>query len=130
MYIGNVLLLVLNLPLISLWVKILKVPYGLLFPMILFFLCIIGAYTVNNSTTDVGIMLLFGVVGYLMKKFDYEPAPMILAFVLSPILERSLREIALDVERELYYFRKAADLVGLPGPGRRSFVFGIPADDS
>jgi putative tricarboxylic transport membrane protein len=91
MYIGNVMLLVLNLPLIGLWVKILKVPYGLLFPMILFF-CIIGAYTVNNSTTDVGIMLLFGVVGYLMKKFNYEPAPMILAFVLTPILERSLRQ--------------------------------------
>ena len=91
MYIGNVLLLVLNLPLIGLWVKILKVPYGLLFPMILFF-CIIGAYTVNNSTTDVGIMLLFGIVGYLMKKFNYEPAPMILAFVLTPILERSLRQ--------------------------------------
>jgi putative tricarboxylic transport membrane protein len=91
MYIGNVLLLVLNLPLIGLWVKILKVPYGLLFPMILFF-CLIGAYTVNNSTTDVAIMFLFGVVGYLMKKFDYEPAPMILAFVLSPIMERALRQ--------------------------------------
>ncbi len=91
MYIGNVLLLVLNLPLIGLWVKILKVPYSLLFPMILFF-CLIGAYSVNNSAMDVGIMLLFGIVGYLMKKFDYEPAPMILAFVLSPILESSLRQ--------------------------------------
>jgi len=91
MYIGNVMLLILNLPLIGLWVKILKIPYGLLFPMILFF-CIIGAYTVNNSTMDVAIMLLFGVVGYLMKKLNYEPAPMILAFVLSPILERSLRQ--------------------------------------
>jgi putative tricarboxylic transport membrane protein len=94
MYIGNVMLLVLNLPLIGLWVKILKVPYGLLFPMILFF-CIIGAYTVNNSVMDVAIMLIFGVVGYLMKKLDYEPAPMILAFVLSPILERSLRQALL-----------------------------------
>ncbi|MCX5819820.1 MAG: tripartite tricarboxylate transporter permease [Deltaproteobacteria bacterium] len=91
MYIGNVMLLVLNLPLIGLWVKVLKVPYNLLFPMILFF-CMIGSYTVNNSTTDVGIMLLFGVVGYFMRKFGYEPAPMILAFVLSPILERSLRQ--------------------------------------
>jgi putative tricarboxylic transport membrane protein len=91
MYIGNVLLLVLNLPLIGLWVKVLNVPYNLLFPMILFF-CLIGSYTVNNSTTDVGIMLLFGVVGYFMRKFGYEPAPMILAFVLSPILERSLRQ--------------------------------------
>lgn len=91
MYIGNVLLLVLNLPLIGFWVKILKVPYGLLFPMILFF-CLIGAYSVNNSTMDAGLMLAFGVLGYLMKKFDYEPAPMILAFVLSPILESSLRQ--------------------------------------
>ena len=91
MYIGNVLLLVLNLPLIGLWVKVLKIPYSLLFPMILFF-CLIGAYTVNNSTTDVALMLAFGVVGYLMKKFGYEPAPMILAFVLSPILESSLRQ--------------------------------------
>ncbi|MCE5265590.1 MAG: tripartite tricarboxylate transporter permease [Deltaproteobacteria bacterium] len=91
MYIGNVMLLVLNLPLIGLWVKILKIPYGLLFPMILF-VCLIGAYSVNNSTTDAAIMLLFGVVGYLMRKFGYEPAPMILAFVLSPILERSLRQ--------------------------------------
>ena len=91
MYIGNVLLLVLNLPLIGLWVKILRVPYGLLFPMILL-LCLIGAYTVNNSTTDVTIMLVSGVIGYLMKKFDYEPAPLILAFVLSPILESSLRQ--------------------------------------
>jgi putative tricarboxylic transport membrane protein len=91
MYIGNVLLLVLNLPLIGLWVKVLNIPYGLLFPVILLF-CIIGAYTVNNSSMDVMIMLLFGVVGYLMKKFNYEPAPMILAFVLSPIMERTLRQ--------------------------------------
>jgi putative tricarboxylic transport membrane protein len=87
MYIGNVLLLVLNLPLIGLWVKVLKIPYGFLFPMILFF-CLIGAYSVNSSTIDVALMLAFGVVGYLMNKFGYEPAPMILAYVLT--LQRHL----------------------------------------
>jgi putative tricarboxylic transport membrane protein len=91
MYVGNVMLLVLNLPLIGLWVKILKIPYGILFPLILFF-CLIGAYAVNNSTVDIAIMLFFGIVGYVMRKFEYEPAPLILAFILSPILEQALRQ--------------------------------------
>ena len=87
MYVGNVMLLVLNLPLIGLWVKVLRIPYSILFPLILLF-CLIGAYAVNNSTVDVAIMLFFGVVGYLMRKFEYEPAPFIMAFVLSPIWRR------------------------------------------
>lgn len=90
MYVGNIMLLILNLPLIGLWVQVLKVPYKILFPLILLF-CIIGAYSINNSTFDIGIMLVFGVLGYLMRKYKYEPAPMILAFVLGPILEKSLR---------------------------------------
>ena len=90
MYVGNAMLLVLNLPLIGLWVKVLRIPYSILFPLILLF-CLIGAYAVNNSTVDVAIMLFFGVVGYLMRKFEYEPAPFIMAFVLSPIMEQSLR---------------------------------------
>ena len=90
MYVGNVMLLVLNLPLIGLWVRVLRVPYSILFPLILLF-CLIGAYAVNNSTVDVAIMLFFGVVGYLMRKFEYEPAPFIMAFVLSPIMEMALR---------------------------------------
>lgn len=113
MYIGNVLLLVLNLPLIGLWVKVLKVPYGILFPIILFF-CIIGAYAINGSTTDLAIMLTFGVVGYLMKKVDYEPAPMILAFVLSPILERSLRQSLLMSKGSFtIFFNSPISLVSL-----------------
>jgi len=91
MYAGNVLLLVLNLPLIGLWVRVLRVPYALLFPIILL-ICLIGSYVINNSTVDVAFLLLFGVVGYLMRKFDYEAAPMILAFVLSPLLENALRK--------------------------------------
>jgi putative tricarboxylic transport membrane protein len=90
MYIGNVMLLVLNLPLIGLWVRVLRVPYPILFPLILLF-SLIGAYAINNSTVDVGTMLFWGVLGYLMRKFEYEPAPFIMAFVLSPMLERSLR---------------------------------------
>jgi putative tricarboxylic transport membrane protein len=91
MYIGNVMLLVLNLPLIGLWVQVLKVPYKILFPLILLF-CIIGVYSINNTTFDIGVMLLFGIVGYLMRKFGYEGAPMVLAFVLGPMFETSLRQ--------------------------------------
>ncbi|MFZ5866164.1 MAG: tripartite tricarboxylate transporter permease [Thermodesulfobacteriota bacterium] len=91
MYIGNFVLLILNLPLIGLWVQVLKVPYKILFPSILLF-CLIGAYSVSNSVFDVYMMILFGVFGYLMKKFEFEGAPLILAFVLSPLLENNLRK--------------------------------------
>ena len=90
MYLGNVLLLVLNLPLIGLWIKILKVPYPILFPLILLF-CVIGAYSLNNSIPEVFIMVFFGLVGYLFRKFKYEGAPLILALVLGPIMENNLR---------------------------------------
>jgi len=91
MYLGNIMLLVLNLPLIGLWVQLLRVPYALLFPLILF-ICLIGAYVINNSVMDVALMFLFGVVGYFMRKFDYEPAPLVLAYVLAPLLENALRQ--------------------------------------
>jgi putative tricarboxylic transport membrane protein len=90
MYIGNIMLLVLNLPLIGLWVKLLRIPYALLAPLILVFV-IIGAYSVNNSIFDVGITIAFGFLGYLMRKFDFEPAPLVLAMILGPQLEASLR---------------------------------------
>ncbi len=90
MYIGNLMLLVLNLPLIGIWVKVLKIPYGILFPLIILF-CLVGAYTLNNSPVEIGVMVFFGLVGFLMKKFDYEPALLILALVMGPILEESLR---------------------------------------
>jgi putative tricarboxylic transport membrane protein len=91
MYLGNAMLLALNLPLIGMWVKILKVPYTILFPLILLF-CLIGVYSVNNSVMDIYLMILFGVIGYLMQKFGFEPAPLALAFVLSPMLETGLRQ--------------------------------------
>jgi putative tricarboxylic transport membrane protein len=91
MYIGNGMLLVLNLPLIGMWVKVLKVPYRILFPLILLF-CLIGVYSVSNAVFDIYIMVVFGIVGYLMKKFDYEGAPLVLAFVLGPLLENNLRK--------------------------------------
>ena len=91
MYIGNGMLLVLNLPLIPLWVMVLKVPYYLLYPMILLF-CLIGSYSIGNNTGDVIIMLIFGIVGYLMRKFRYDAAPLVLALVLGGELETSLRQ--------------------------------------
>jgi putative tricarboxylic transport membrane protein len=91
MYIGNVLLLVLNLPLVGIWVKVLKIPKKILFPLILLF-CLIGAYTVNGAIFDVYVMLLFGVVGYLSRKFGYDIAPFVLAYVLGRRLEQSLRQ--------------------------------------
>jgi putative tricarboxylic transport membrane protein len=91
MYLGNGLLLLLNLPLIGIWVRVLKIPYRILFPLILLF-CLIGAYSVKNTTFDLFLMIFFGAVGYLMRKFDYEAAPLILAFVLGPMLEQSLRQ--------------------------------------
>ena len=90
MYIGNAMLLLLNLPLIGIWVKLLKVPYPLLAPLILVFV-IIGAYSVNNSVFDVGVTIAFGFFGYLIRRFDFEPAPLVLAMILGPQLEASLR---------------------------------------
>jgi len=113
MYIGNVMLLILNLPLIGLWVKLLKVPYRILFPLILFF-CLIGAYSINNSTFDVLVMLIFGIIGYLFRKFQYEPAPLVLAFILGPMLENSLRQSLLISEGSLWiFFTRPISGVGL-----------------
>ena len=94
MYIGNAMLLVLNLPLISMWVKILKIPYPILFPLIILF-CLIGVYSLNNKTSEIGLMLLFGILGYLMKKFKFDGAPLILAMVLGPLMDKSLRQALL-----------------------------------
>jgi putative tricarboxylic transport membrane protein len=91
MYTGNMMLLILNLPLVAMWVKVLKVPYPLLFPFILLF-CLIGAYSIDNSITDIIVMNIFGVVGYFMRKFEYEGAPLILAFILGPLFENALRQ--------------------------------------
>ena len=91
MYVGNVMLLILNLPLIGLWVQILRVPYSMLFPGVLLF-GLIGVYMVNMSIAEVWIMIIFGLVGYVMKKTDYEFAPMVLALVIAPIFENAFRQ--------------------------------------
>lgn len=91
LYLGNALLLVLNLPLIGMWVKVLEIPYRILFPLILLF-CLIGAYSMNNVTFDLYVMLIFGLFGWVMRKFGYEGAPLVLAYVLGPMLENALRQ--------------------------------------
>jgi putative tricarboxylic transport membrane protein len=103
MYIGNGMLLLLNLPLIPMWVKVLKVPYYLLYPLILLF-CLIGAYSLQNSTGDVIIMIVFGVLGFLMKKFGYDGAPMILAMVLGQKLETAFRRSLIMSRGDLSIF--------------------------
>ena len=94
MWIGNMMLLVINLPLVGLWVQLLRVPYRLLFPAILIF-CYIGVYSLNNAPFDVVITAVFGLVGYVLIKLDFEPAPMLLGFVLGPLMEENLRRAML-----------------------------------
>ena len=103
MYVGNALLVILNLPLIGLWVKLLKVPYHLLFPLILIF-CLIGVYTLNNNTSEILIMLIFGIIGYLMRKFEYDGAPFLIAVVLGPMMENNLRQSLLISKGALTIF--------------------------
>ena len=97
MWIGNLLLLVLNLPLIGLWCYVLRVPYHLLYPAILVF-CAIGVYAVSNSILDIYLMVGFGVLGYVFSKLGCEPAPLLLGFILGPLLEENLRR-ALQLSR-------------------------------
>jgi len=91
LYIGNVMLLILNLPLIGIWVQFLRIPYWALFPIILL-LCVIGTYSANLNIFDVWVMIAFGVLGYLLRKRNYELGPFILSLVLGPLFEQSLRQ--------------------------------------
>jgi putative tricarboxylic transport membrane protein len=94
MYIGNVMLLILNLPLVGMWAQLLRVPYAFMAPMIMV-LTLVGVYSVNNSTFDILVMLIMGVFGYLARKLKFDLGPLLLAFVLGPIMERSLRQALL-----------------------------------
>jgi putative tricarboxylic transport membrane protein len=94
MYIGNVMLLILNLPMVGMWVQLLRVPYAILAPIIVLFCCI-GVYSIRNTVFDIWIMGIFGVIGYLFRKVGLEPGPLILAFVLGRILEPALRQALL-----------------------------------
>ena len=91
MYVGNMVLLLLNLPMVGLFVNFLRIPYRILYPTILMF-CVVGVYAVNSSLVDVGIMSVMGVIGYLLRKFDFETAPIVLGVVLAPIIEFSFRQ--------------------------------------
>jgi len=97
MWIGNVMLLIINLPLVGLWVRLLKVPYRLMFPSIVLFCCI-GIYSINNAPIDVMMVAVFGLFGYFLIKFGYEAAPLLLGFVLGRLMEEKLRQ-ALVISR-------------------------------
>jgi TctA family transporter len=102
-WIGNLLLLVLNIPLISLWVSILNIPYRYLYPSIVVLICI-GSYSISNSTFDVVMVLTFGVLGYVLRSQGFQPAPLLIGFVLSPMLEENLRRGVLMGRGTVSYF--------------------------
>jgi len=103
MYVGNVMLLLLNLPLIGIWIKVLEIPKSILMPLILL-CCLIGAYATNNNTIDVIIMVIFGIIGYVLRKHEYELAPLILALVLGPLLETNFRNALIIGDGRLTIF--------------------------
>jgi putative tricarboxylic transport membrane protein len=90
MWIGNLMLLIINLPLIGIWVRLLSVPYRLLYPAILLF-CVIGIYSLNSNPNELAICAVFAVFGYILLKFGCEPAPLVLGFILGPLMEENLR---------------------------------------
>lgn len=91
MYVGNLVLLILNLPMVGIFINVLRVPYPLLYPAILMF-CVLGVYAVNGSVVDIGIMTVMGALGYLLRKFDFETAPVVLGLILAPMIEMSFRQ--------------------------------------
>ena len=92
--VGNIMLLILNIPLIGLWVRLLKIPYKYMYPTIIVLICM-GVYSLNNNVFDVWLTLIIGAVGYVMKLFRFEPAPLLLGFVLGPLMEEHLRRAML-----------------------------------
>ena len=94
MWVGNLMLVILNLPLIGMWIKLLEIPYRMLFPAILLF-CGIGVFSLQNSAFDVMMTALFGVFGYVCLKLEAEPAPLMLGFILGPLMEENLRRAML-----------------------------------
>jgi putative tricarboxylic transport membrane protein len=91
LYVGNVLLLVLNLPLVGIWVHLLRIPYSILFPLILAFTAV-GSYTTRSSLFDVGVLIVFGIIGYVCKKIGFPVAPMAFTLILGPLTEKALRQ--------------------------------------
>jgi putative tricarboxylic transport membrane protein len=115
MYVGNLVLLILNLPMVGLFVNLLRIPYSFLYPAIIVF-SIVGVYAVNSSVVDVWIMLVTGLLGYLLRKFEFESAPIVLGLVLAPMLEMSLRQsLALSDGNYAIFFTRpiAATMLGI-----------------
>src|SRR5690606_30751018 len=103
MFVGNVMLIIINLPMIGLWVRLLRIPYRLLFLFIII-ISSIGVYSVSNSPFDIYLMIGFGLLGYLLRKFNAEPAPMLMGFVLGPMLEENFRRAMLTSRGDLTIF--------------------------
>jgi len=103
MYIGNFMLLIFNLPLVGVFAKIIQIPLYLLMPLVLL-LCLVGVYSINNSILDVWLMIGFGLLGYLMRRLDFDVAPLVLALVLGPMMERSFRETMMIGQGDLTVF--------------------------
>jgi TctA family transporter len=103
MWVGNVLLVILNMPLIGMWVSLLKVPYRILYPCILLF-CVIGVYSINNNAFDAILTALFGLFGYILVKTESEPAPMLLGYILGPLMEENLRRAMLLARGDFFVF--------------------------
>jgi putative tricarboxylic transport membrane protein len=112
MYVGNLMLLALNLPLVGIFVSVLRIPYSYLYPLIIMF-CIIGVYEVSHSVVDVWIMLIMGVLGYALKKFGFDPAPLVLGLVIAPIFEQSLRQSLIMSNGDYMIFTQRPIAVGL-----------------
>lgn len=138
MYMGNVMLLILNLPLIGIWVRLLTVPYTLLVPIILFF-CLLGSYTLKNAVPDLVVMLIFGILGFIMRKFRYEAAPLIMGFIISEMVEGSfIRSLLLSNGSFSIFFTRpisgilmvaALALFILPFFGRKPNIVGSGDDE-
>jgi putative tricarboxylic transport membrane protein len=112
MWLGNLMLIVINLPLVGVWVSLLRVPYRLLYPSIIVFCCI-GVYSINNSASDVIVAAVFGIFGYWLAKHDFEPAPLVLAFVLGPLMEENLRRAMLIARGDATVFMTRPISAGL-----------------
>jgi putative tricarboxylic transport membrane protein len=103
MYVGNLMLLALNLPLVSVFVTVLRIPYSYLYPLIIMF-CIVGVYEVSHSIVDVWIMLIMGLLGYALRKFAFDPAPLVLGLVIAPLFEQSLRQSLIMSNGDYFIF--------------------------
>jgi TctA family transporter len=127
MWMGNIMLLVINLPLIGIWVRMLTMPYQMLYPAILLFCCI-GAYSINYSSVDVISTAGFGLLGYIFYMLDCEPAPLLLGFILGPMMEESLRRAMLISQGDpTVFFTRPISLAMLMGAALLFLLVIVPA---